>query len=1074
MKYIADLHVHSKYSRATAKNLDLENLYIQAQIKGIDLVGSGDFTHPQWFEELCTKLMPAEDGFFKLREELEHAADQQVPASCRAEVRFILQTEISNIYKKNNKTRKNHNLIFLPDLESAAHFNARLDAIGNIKSDGRPILGLDARNLLEIMLEISSHGFLIPAHIWTPWFSMLGSKSGFDSVQECFEDLSPHIFAVETGLSSDPPMNWRITMLDNLALVSNSDAHSPAKLGRNANIIDSEFSFKGLRSALQNHNIETINLYPEEGKYHFDGHRKCNVCLAPAQTIAMGNNCPVCKQPLTLGVLYRVEALADRPKGQKPVNRPSHQYIIPLAEILSEILKVGPQSKRVGRHYQHAIERLGPELHILRLVPQEEIDKAVINPLLGKAVTKMRRGHIHVSPGYDGEYGRITVFTPEKKHEFPTMFARLSKPVKQKKQTSAIKKTVLNPEQLKAIHHPGGPLLIIAGPGTGKTATLTRRIAYLVDQGTAVPASILALTFTNKAALEMQTRLGLLLKPEYVPLVSTFHGLALKIIRASSQIEYTVIDEEESKNFLKQAIQRTKDQGFKTVPKLAVIASWIEHTKQTLKEPDHEDPADFRMIYNNYQDLLQTNQCLDYEDLIFKVIKEYPDAVSRYREIFMHIFIDEYQDLNFGQYCLLKALAKQEICAIGDPNQAIYGFRGSDVKYFYEFQKDFPDSTLITLSRSYRSTKTILKAAGQVIASLPSAKDARIYSTIDGTTAITVLETTSAKAEAVAVGRLIEHKVGGLRFDSMDFNKISSNKGQPDRSFADFAVLYRTSAQGRLLYEVLEKAGIPCQLVNQRLLSSEQIHILIAYLKITEGMATFHDLENIITQKNWSISPKAIKQIREWSITPEQFLQKIKRQPVPDMKVTVQRHLCTLVDQIAIFKDQMHGRSIADKILYLQEKVAGLSQVSLNVLLGLARPYDRHTRRFIDALSLQTEPDIYEQNAEKVTLMSMHASKGLEFEVVFITGCEDGFIPFQKSDEELRLFYVAMTRAKEQLFLVWSKKRQIYGQTKERMLSPFINSIENRHLVYRQSSIKTNQTAQSKQIQLDLFHAAGQ
>ncbi|MBL7180009.1 MAG: DNA helicase, partial [Desulfobacterales bacterium] len=290
MKFIADLHVHSHFSRATAKNLNLENMYIAAQLKGITVVGTGDFTHPGWFAELKEKLVPAEEGLFKLKDEIAERCDKQIPKLCRRSVRFLLVSEISNIYKKNQKTRKNHNLVYMPGLDTAEKFNSKLARIGNIKSDGRPILGLDVKDLLEIILETSDRAFLIPAHIWTPWFSLLGSKSGFDSIEECFEDLTPFVFAVETGLSSDPSMNWRVSGLDGLTLVSNSDAHSPLKLGREANIFNTELSYPAIKSAIQTGDSDrfmgTIEFYPEEGKYHLDGHRKCNIRLRPEKTRA--------------------------------------------------------------------------------------------------------------------------------------------------------------------------------------------------------------------------------------------------------------------------------------------------------------------------------------------------------------------------------------------------------------------------------------------------------------------------------------------------------------------------------------------------------------------------------------------------------------------------------------------------------------------------------------------------------------------------------------------------------------------------------------------------------------------
>lgn len=419
MKFIADLHVHSKYSRATARNLDLENMYIAAQLKGITVVGTGDFTHPGWFSEIREKLIPAEEGLYKLRKEIAKECDKNVPPSCRGKVRFVLVSEISNIYKKNDKTRKNHNLVFVPNLNIAAKFNAKLDKIGNIRSDGRPILGLDAKNLFEILLETSKQAFLIPAHIWTPWFSVLGSKSGFDSIEECFEDLTPHIFAAETGLSSDPPMNWRVTSLDNLTLVSNSDAHSPQKLGREANIFDTVLSYPAIRNALKTGDpkqfLGTFEFYPEEGKYHLDGHRKCNVCLRPEKTIKNKGICPVCGKPLTIGVLSRVEELADRPDKEKPKKTHPYYSIVPLTDILSEILQVGPKSKKVQRNYNAALTELGSEFAILYDLKPEAIEMAGI-PLLGEAIRRMRNKTIEISPGYDGEFGRVKIFSEDERN----------------------------------------------------------------------------------------------------------------------------------------------------------------------------------------------------------------------------------------------------------------------------------------------------------------------------------------------------------------------------------------------------------------------------------------------------------------------------------------------------------------------------------------------------------------------------------------------------------------------------------------------------------------------------------
>ena len=418
MKFIADLHVHSKYSRATAKNLDLENLYIAGQLKGITILGTGDVTHPAWFSEIREKLVPAEAGLFQLRKDIARVCNATIPESCRDIIRFVLVSEISNIYKKNGKTRKNHNLVFFPDIPSVIKFNKAIDKIGNIKSDGRPILGLDARNLLEISLEVSGDSFLVPAHIWTPWFSMLGSKSGFDSIQECFEDLTPHIFAVETGLSSDPEMNWRVKDLDGLTQISNSDAHSPMKLGREANIFNTSLSYFHMIQAMKTGDpksfLGTFEYFPQEGKYHLDGHRKCDHRSWPKDTINQKGICPVCGKPMTLGVLYRVEQLADRPLGAFPERYHPFHHMIPLHEILSQLLNVGPNTKKVNAVYENLIIEKGAELKILHELSVESLYHRDV-PLLGKVLDRIRKQKIHILPGYDGQFGKIQVLTSREK-----------------------------------------------------------------------------------------------------------------------------------------------------------------------------------------------------------------------------------------------------------------------------------------------------------------------------------------------------------------------------------------------------------------------------------------------------------------------------------------------------------------------------------------------------------------------------------------------------------------------------------------------------------------------------------
>src|SRR5262252_168921 len=410
MRFHADLHVHSKYSRATSRDLDLEHLAAWAARKGIAVVATGDFTHPAWAAELKEKLVPAEAGLFRLASPIEQAVAEKLPAACRTPVRFMLSVEISTIYKKAERTRKIHHLIYAPDFATADRFAERLARIGNIASDGRPILGLDSRDLLEITLDSGPDAYLVPAHIWTPWFAALGSQSGFDSIADCYGDLADHIFAVETGLSSDPPMNWRVSFLDRYRLTSNSDAHSPGKLGREATTFDCELDYFAIEHALRTGDgyVGTVEFFPDEGKYHLDGHRKCEVRLSPKETLAHGGRCPVFGDALTIGVEHRVEVLADRSEQdvKPPETAGEVSNLVPLPEILSELTGNGVGTRTVEASYDHAIAKLGSELSILQSVPVEDIAHAG-SPLLAEAITRLRAGRVICEAGYDGEYGVI-------------------------------------------------------------------------------------------------------------------------------------------------------------------------------------------------------------------------------------------------------------------------------------------------------------------------------------------------------------------------------------------------------------------------------------------------------------------------------------------------------------------------------------------------------------------------------------------------------------------------------------------------------------------------------------------
>jgi len=407
MEFVADFHIHSRYSRATSKEMNLETLEKWAGIKGIKILGTGDFTHPQWIKELKEKLEPAESGLFKLK-------------NSNSDVRFLLTTEVSCIYSKKGKVRKIHIIIFAPFLNIVEKINTRLAWIGNLNADGRPILGLDAKELLKIVLNVSEDCLIVPAHIWTPWFSLFGSKSGFDSIEECFEEYSKYIFAAETGLSSDPAMNWRLSALDRITLISNSDSHSPAKIGREANVFDTEISYYEMAKAIKEKDskklLYTIEFFPEEGKYHYDGHRLCGISFSPKESNKYNNLCPHCGKPLTIGVLNRVEQLADRPEGFKPQNSVPFKSLIPLEEIIADALNVLPGTMQVEREYKNLIKNFVNEFNVLLKTKKEDLEKVTM-PKIVEGIIKTREGKVFIEPGYDGVYGKIKIFSQAEEKE---------------------------------------------------------------------------------------------------------------------------------------------------------------------------------------------------------------------------------------------------------------------------------------------------------------------------------------------------------------------------------------------------------------------------------------------------------------------------------------------------------------------------------------------------------------------------------------------------------------------------------------------------------------------------------
>lgn len=1019
-------------------------------------------------------------------------------------------------------------------MDTAEKFNDQLDKIGNIKSDGRPILGLDARNLLEILLETSDKSFLVPAHIWTPWFSLLGSKSGFNSIGECFEDLTPFIFAAETGLSSDPPMNWRVSALDGVTLISNSDAHSPLKIGREANYFNTGLSFFSIKSALQTGNpqqfLGTFEFYPQEGKYHLDGHRKCNIRLWPQETMALKGVCPVCGKKLTIGVLYRVEELADRPQGGRPENRHPFYSILPLESLLSEILQVGPNSKKVKQCYQTLLEKLGPEFQILQSLPLDTIEGAGI-PLLGEAIRKMRQGKIQILPGYDGEFGQIKIFETEERNKILGQKPLFDMSVAQSKKTVPKKgigfetapqsdrryptkdvrpaqkrSNLLNKEQMRAVEHESGPLLIVAGPGTGKTHTITNRIGFMIRNRKIDPQNILAVTFTNKAAQEMMARLKRILGPETIlPITTTFHALCLKIL--SEQIDPnrssrpTIIDDTERKYFVHDAIQKLKTTN--TAVRISAqegIDAIIRAKQQMLRPEDSLEKLNlasrtemFSALYREYENVLASQKRLDYEDLIYKVVILFGEDQRRlesYRKRFKHIFVDEYQDINYGQYRLARLLSpsQKDICVIGDPDQSIYGFRGSDVRYFNRFIQDYPEAKVIRLNQNYRSSRTILEASFQIIKDVSRPKETtRAYSEIDGIKKVSILKTATDKAEATAVGRTIESLVGGTGFFSIDFGKIDHTAEREALGFSEIAVLYRTHNQKNILAETFEKAGIPFQVASKKsVLKAKETAQMISFMKTVAGAGSFFDLDKLKSCLKPRLTPQTIRTLKAWCYTNnfslEKGMLKANKFPIPGMGRKHQKNIVAFWERIQRLREQTKEMGAEGTIrhirVYLNDhnfSISDHSQASETIgrLISVAKDFKGDVYEFVIHIALLADTDIHDASIEKVSLMTMHAAKGLEFAVVFIVGCEDGFLPYRKNEDDLhdmeeerRLFYVAMTRAKEQVFLSYAKKRRVFGRTLKRTVSPFVDQIEQRLLKYESQPFKKSTKEGSRQRQL--------
>lgn len=1048
MSFIADLHIHSRYSRATSRALSVSTLAGWAACKGIGVLGSGDFTHPAWRRELEENLVFDEaSGLYRVRGAFELPAGIARDFAGNSAPLFCLQTEISSIYKRGGKTRKIHNLVFMPDLEAVERLCKRLALVGNLNSDGRPILGLDSRDLLEIVLEASVKAVMIPAHIWTPWFSLFGSRSGFDSLEECYGDLSPHIFALETGLSSDPGMNRLLSALDSYVLVSNSDAHSGANLGREANMFAGQPSYAGIFAALRAQAkrepqddlsckfLGTMEFYPEEGKYHLDGHRTCNVCLEPGQSRALGNICPVCGKPLTIGVLNRVMELADRASVPALEQEPEAKMLIPLAEVLSEIYEIGSASKKVQECYSRLLEKLGPELDILCKIPVEDIS-ASWEPL-GEAIGRMRAGRVIRNSGFDGQFGRIRVFSEDDLRQIRFGKSALLPGLPQKRIKKSAEKPAQNiqlkspedsnvqkaaginwsAEQLRAMESFEAPVFVAAGPGAGKTRVLIGRISRLLDQGVA-PQKILAITFTRRAAGEMRDRLrvGSAGKQE-LPVCDTLHALALALrAEAENLPAFALLPEESAKNLFAGANSGLDRKSVARLWDEIIIAA---ENCRPLTDEAQKAFAKYEAAKKTGRDF----EYLDYNDLLHWLFLN----IDNFRGRFQHLLVDEIQDFSTLQLEIVKRLLPENgvgFFGIGDPDQAIYGFRGAIGQSRGSLEKFWPNLQVFQLGKSFRSGQRILDLAQRVLADQGQCGDLSAAFSMPAN--LHLFSANDSESEAGWIAQKISFLLGATSHTLLD----ESDKPETALAPSDMAILVRLKAQIPLLEKTLEHAGIPCQVPSVEEFWND------------EACAEFFDLVG----KNLELVPDFDRLYN---------FQPFKNDTGPgEILACLARNKITLP---AIGDWNLFGKSRAfGSLCRLWKKCGGW-------------------QKFYAELQWLNEAELIEDRAEKVRILTLHASKGLEFEAVFLPGLEDGLLPLRPEmifagkyetrpadlAEERRLLYVGLTRAAKFVYFSHSASRKLFGKDFMLHPSPFLDNMRDlmrqsrlmRHIVARHESL---------------------
>ncbi len=1008
--FLADLHIHSRFSRATSSRLTVPHLAAWSCLKGISVTATGDFTHPAWRGELKEALVRDEaSGLYKLRHPPE--LEQEAPGfslPCGADTSgtlFLLEAEISSIYKKNGAVRKIHNLVYMPDFDSMECLCRKLEQIGNLASDGRPILGLDSKRLLEMVLETDDRGVVIPAHIWTPWFSLFGSKSGFDSLEACFEDLSPHIFALETGLSSDPDMNRLWSGLDRYVMVSNSDAHSGENLGREATAFSGSPSYDGIFGALQRAAQKapaeggcayegTVEFFPEGGKYHLDGHRNCHVVLTPEETRRLNGRCPVCGRELTVGVLSRVTELADRSEPVPPAGT-GFSSLIPLAGLLGELLGVGSKSARVQRRLSSLLQRFGPELDLLKNVPEADLRRE--SDELGEAISRMRRGRVIRRGGYDGEYGVVRVFEPGELGrqgllmQGKTSFkSRVSVPLATKEEPRADQAHTVSHafswsrKQEQAMQAGPGPVLVLAGPGAGKTRTLVGRAARLLHKGVE-PSRIAAVTFTRRAAGELRERLSAAFPGDVLLQADTLHAFALPFWPGGIPL---VLDEEGARNAFAHANVAS---GMGNMS-LRRAFDELALCREKLIAPS---PAVCALM-GRYAAWKRERNMADYTDLLENWLACLKNGLVRPWD---HVLVDEVQDLSPLQLELVRCLLPASgngFFGIGDPDQAIYGFRGAHPDVQGALEALWPDLAVITLAENYRSGQEILSAADALLGD--GAHCGRLRAVKSMPVSLKLFSAPDAHREA----EWITAEIGRL-LGSTSHTLVDAARGDDPLagtfSPGEITILVRIRALMPPLKNALFARGIPVSVPEaEPFWKEDRVSFMLSLAARRFGRPA--DLPD-----GTSALPDAA-----WTGGPETLFKALAQQGVVDQ----------LAWDSAAF--QQLRKSFAEY---------------------------RSWERLLDWVCLRRDLDLARESGEFVRIMTIHAAKGLEFRAVFLPALEDGLLPYagpglftgssaQLSEntegEERRLLYVGLTRASEAVYASHAAKRRLYG--KELALPP--------------------------------------